>query len=141
MEVYVHDMLVKSTKARRHVEHLGEVFDVMGKYNMKLNLDSSKFLGFMVSNRGIEANPEKIKPLQDMDSPRKGKEVQNLTRCITTLNRFISKVTDICVPFFVVLKRNKHFEWTPQCERGLLEVERTLRQTVSPFKANPQRKF
>ena len=82
MEVYVDDMLVKSTKASHHVNHLGEMFGILRKYHMKLNpqkcafgVGSGKFLGFMVSSRGIEANPEKIKALQDMRSPTKSKEV------------------------------------------------------------------
>ncbi|XP_077249232.1 uncharacterized protein LOC143888687 [Tasmannia lanceolata] len=68
-EVYVDDMLVKSLKATSHVTNLHEAFTVLPKYQMKLNpskcafgVTSGKFLRFMVSQRGIEANPEKYKP-------------------------------------------------------------------------------
>ncbi|XP_024024918.1 uncharacterized protein LOC112092599 [Morus notabilis] len=111
MKVYVDDMLVKSTRATQHIDHLGKMFGVLRRYHMKLNplkcafgVRSGKFLGFLVSNRGIEANPKKIKALQDIRSLTKPKEVQRLTGCVAALNRFISKATDKCVPFFDALK-------------------------------------
>ncbi|XP_010096980.2 uncharacterized protein LOC21407623 [Morus notabilis] len=133
MEVYVDDMLVKSSRASHHVNHLGEMFGVLRKYHMKLNpqkcafgVGSGKFLSFMVSNRGIEANPEKIKALQDMWSPTKPKEVQRLTGCVAALNRFVSKATNKCVPFFDALKGSKRFEWTPQCEEAFQKLKEHL---------------
>ncbi|XP_024028923.1 uncharacterized protein LOC112093842 [Morus notabilis] len=84
MEVYVNDMLVKSTKAAQHVVHLGAMFDVLRRHHMKLNplkcafgVRSGKFPSFMVSSRGIDANPEKIKALQDMRSPTNPYEVSH----------------------------------------------------------------
>ena len=59
----------------------------------------------MVSNRGIEANPEKIKAILDMKSLQSIKEVQSLTGRVAALNRFVSKATDKCLPFFKVLKK------------------------------------
>ena len=64
-----------------------------------------KFLGFMVFQQGIEANPEKFWAILEMTSLRTVKEVQKLTRRIAALNRFISKVTDKCLPFFKTLKQ------------------------------------
>ena len=79
---------------------------------MKLNpgkcvfgVASGKFLGFMVSQRGIEANPEKVQVIIYMASPRTVKEVQKLIGRIVALNRFFSRVTDKCLPFFKTLKR------------------------------------
>ena len=87
--------------------HLSDTFVVLRKYLMKLNplkcnfgVASGKFLGFMVSHRGIEANPEKIQALIDMRSPAKMKEVQSLTRRVAALSRFISRAIDKCLPFF-----------------------------------------
>ena len=86
MEVYVDDILVKR-KAELHLDNVKETFDIMRKYQMRLNpvkcafgVSSGKFLGFMVSQQGIEANPEKVKAILDMTSPRSVKEVQRLTR-------------------------------------------------------------
>ena len=88
---------------------------------MKLNLakcmsgvSSGKFLGFMVSQRGIEANLEKIKAILDMASPRNVNEVQRLTRRVATLNTFVSKAMDMCLPFFKTLKQA--FQWIDECE-------------------------
>ena len=76
MEVYIDDMLVKSVKAELHVAHLAESFQVLKNYNMKLNptkcafgVLAGKFLGFIVNNRGIEANPNNIKVMLDMQPP------------------------------------------------------------------------
>ena len=86
MEVYIDDMMVKSTIAELHIAHLSEAFQILRNYNMKLNqakcafgVSARKFLGFIVNHRGIEANPDKIKAVLDMPSPSGIKEVQRLT--------------------------------------------------------------
>ncbi|KAL0451570.1 UNVERIFIED_CONTAM: hypothetical protein Slati_1135100 [Sesamum latifolium] len=98
MEVYVDDMLVKSKKAQDHVKDLEETFSVLRKYKLKLNpgkcafgVQRGRFLGFMVTQRRIEANPSKIKAILDMKAPSNGNEVQRLTGRIAALIRFISK--------------------------------------------------
>ena len=92
MEVYIDDMLVKSTTAVLHIAHLSKVFQILRKYNMKLNpakcafgVSAGKFLGFIVNHRGIEANPDKIKVVLDMPPPSGIKEVQRLTGRVTAL--------------------------------------------------------
>ena len=72
-----------------------------------------KFLGFMVLQRGIESNPDKISAIVEMALLRNVKEVQSLNGKIATLNRFVSRATDKCLPFFRTLK--KPFEWTTEC--------------------------
>ncbi|KAL0445196.1 UNVERIFIED_CONTAM: hypothetical protein Slati_2242300 [Sesamum latifolium] len=98
MEVYVDDMLVKSKKAEDHIVDLEETFAVLRKYRLKLNpakcafgVQGGRFLGFMVTQRGIEANPLKIKAILDMKAPACVSEVQRLTGRIAALSRFISK--------------------------------------------------
>ena len=87
---------------------------------MKLNpskcvfgVTAEKFLGFMVSQRGIEVNPEKVRAIMELGPPRMVKEVQSLNGKITALTRFVSKATDKCLPFFRILR--KSFEWTDEC--------------------------
>ena len=82
MEVYIDDMLVNSTIAELHIAHMFEVFQILREYNMKLNpakcafgVSAGKFLGFIVNNIGIEANPDKIKAVLDMPPPSGIKEV------------------------------------------------------------------
>ncbi|XP_074343051.1 uncharacterized protein LOC141680843 [Apium graveolens] len=101
VEVYVDDMLVKSKKAEDHIADLAEMFQILRKFQMRLNpqkcvfgVESGKFLGFMVNHRGIKANLTKIKALLDMKSPTSVKQVQSLTGRIAALNRFVSKSSD-----------------------------------------------
>ena len=86
VEVYVDNMLVKSLDEGKHLDDLQETFNTLKRHSMKLNpskctfgVASGKFLGFMVSHKGIEANPEKIKAILDMQPPQSIKEVQSLT--------------------------------------------------------------
>ena len=116
IEVYVNNMLVKSLKVEQHIENLKETFTIIRKYEMKLNptkcifgICSGKFLGFMVNERGIEANPAKIQALLDIEPPQKIKEMYSLTRHMATLNKFISHATDKCQPFFKALRKGKDF--------------------------------
>ena len=112
VDVYVVDMLVKSKAEENHLDDLKETFNMLKKYNMKLNLakcadgvSSRKFLVFMVSQRGIEANLKNVKAILEMSSPKMIKEVQSLIGRVAALNRFISKTTDKCLPFFKTLKQ------------------------------------
>ena len=121
MEVYIDDMLVKSTTAELHIAHMFEAFQILREYNMKLNpakcafgVSAEKFLGFIVNNRGIEADPNKLKVVLDMPPPSSIKEVQHLTGRIVALSRFVSRASDKCQPFFQVLK--KAFQWDAHYE-------------------------
>ena len=128
VEVYVDDMLIKSKEEEDHLDDFRETFNTLRQCSMKLNpskcafgVSLGKFLGFMVSRRGIEANPEKVKAILEMSSPRTVKEVQSLTGRIAALNRFVSKATDKCLPFFKTLK--KVFSWTEECETTFQELK------------------
>jgi len=134
VEVYVDDMLVKSAKQALHLDDLQETFDTLKWYNMKLNpskcafrVSLGKFLGFMVSRRGIEANPEKIQAILSMEPSKNVKEVQSLTGRVVALNRFVSKAIDKCLPFFKVLR--KAFEWTDECLRAFEDFKTYLTTT------------
>ena len=111
MKVYKDDMLVKSIKDDLHITHLVEAFQVLKSYNMKLNpakcasgVSVGKFLGFIVNNRGIEANSNKIKVVIDMLPPSDIKDIQRLAGRIVALSRFVSGASDKCRSFFQVLK-------------------------------------
>ena len=131
MEVYIDDMLVKSTTAKLHIAYLSEAFQILRNYNMKLNpakcafgVSAEKFLGFIVNHRGIEANPNKIKVVFDMPSPSGIKEVQRLTGRIAALSRFVSRASDKCQPFFQV--PNKAFQWDAKCEEAFTALKTYL---------------
>ena len=121
VQVYVDDMFVKSLREDDHLDDLRETFDTLRSYNMKLNPNKcafgvtvGKFLGFMVSQRGIEINPEKIRVIMELEPPRTVKEVQSLNGKITALNRFVLRATDKCLLLFRTLR--KSFEWTDECQ-------------------------
>ena len=97
IEIYIDDMVVKSKVVSEHLEDLGTIFEILRKYKLRLNaskcsfdVGSGKFLGYMVIHRGIEVNPDQIKAINNLQSPRNPKEVQKLTGMAAALNRFIS---------------------------------------------------
>ena len=135
VEVYVDDMLVKSTEPEQHLTNLREVFAILRKYKMKLNpakcafgVASGKFLGFMVNQRGIEANPDKIRAILEMEVPKSVKDVQRLAGRLAALTRFVSRSTDRSLPFFKILKGIKKFEWTKECEEAFTQLKAYLTQ-------------
>ncbi|CAL2276653.1 unnamed protein product [Prunus armeniaca] len=126
MEVYVDDMLVKAPKRADHLKNLTEAFSLLRQYRMKLNpskctfgVSSGRFLGYLVTQRGIEAHPRQIKAILEMKLPSTVKEIQNLTGRAAALNRFLSKSTDKCIPFFKALKKGQKDKWDEECETYL----------------------
>jgi len=102
---------------------------------MKLNpkkcvfgVRSGKFLGFMISHRCIEANPDKIRAVLGMKQPRNVREVQCLAGCIATLGRFMSSSADKCQPFFRVLRQRNNFNWDKQADEAFHSLETYLAQ-------------
>nr|KYP70485.1 Transposon Ty3-G Gag-Pol polyprotein [Cajanus cajan] len=137
LEVYVDDMVVKTISATDHASDLAEVFAQIRKHNMRLNpekcvfgVQGGKFLGFMITSRGIEANPEKCKAIIQMQSPQTVKEVQRLSGQLVSLSRFIPKLAEKAGPIFTLLKKPKNFLWTDQCEEAFQSFKNFL--TTSP---------
>ncbi|KAG7556952.1 Integrase catalytic core [Arabidopsis suecica] len=148
MEVYIDDMLVKSLKKSEHITHLEQCFKILNEFGMKLNpakcsfgVPSGEFLGYIVTERGIEANPNQINAFLTMPSPRNIKEVQRLTGRIAALNRFISKSTDKCLPFYQILKGNKKFWWDDQCEAAFGQLKTYLTTPLIPSKLESDEKL
>ena len=113
---YVDDIVVVSTHRENHVADLAETFANLRKANLSLNLEKcvfgvhkGKVLGCLVSTKGIEANPEKIKALQDMEEPQSIREVQKLIGRIEALSRFIPRSADRSLLFFKVLRSASKF--------------------------------
>ncbi|KAJ9547608.1 hypothetical protein OSB04_020151 [Centaurea solstitialis] len=132
MEVYIDDMLVKSERSIDHVQHLKQSFDILRHYKMKLNptkcsfgVRAGKFLGYMVTRRGIEAT----------QSPRNVKEVQKLTGRVAALSRFISRSSDKCHLFYNVLRKNHGFVWTEAHEKALQDLKQYM--TSPPLLSKP----
>ena len=122
VEAYIDDMVVKSKQVSKHLKDLKDVFLMLKRYKLCLNtskcsfgVSSGKFLGYMITHRGIEVNPDQIKAIKDLHPPRIPKEVQKLTGMTFALNKFISWLANQCCLFFQLLHKWKNFEWTKEC--------------------------
>ena len=147
VEAYVDDMVVTSAGIETHALDLQELFDTINKYQLKLNPEkcvfgvrAGKFLGFMITERGIEANPDKCQAIINMRSPSSMKEVQQLTGRMAALSRFLARSGDKGHPYFQCLKKNEKFQWTSECEESFLQLKKYLSQPpvlCKPEKGHP----
>lgn len=143
IEVYVDDMLIKNCISQSHVKDLDETFTTLHRHKIKLNpakcafeVASRKFLGFMMSDREIEASREKILALTQMTAPKTIKENQMLTGRIAAFSRFVSRSTKRCLPLFQILKKPKNFEWIKKCQKAFKELKSYL--DISPLLSKPK---
>ena len=116
IKIYINDMVVKIKAESEHVNDLGNIFAILRKHKLWLNaskysfgIELGKFLGYMVTHREIEVNPDQIKAINNLQPSRNPKEVQKLTSMTAALNRFISRSTNRCRPFFRLLNKWKGF--------------------------------
>ena len=107
VEAYIDDLVVKSKLAADHIADLTEVFGLLKKHKLRLNAEkcafgvgTGKFLGYLVTRRGIEVDPHQVKAIEQLEIPRSVKEVQRLTGMAAAMNRFISRSSDKCHDFF-----------------------------------------
>jgi hypothetical protein len=142
VEAYVDDIVVKTRKSHTFIEDLEETFANLRKVHIKLNpakcafgVPSGKLLGFLVSHRGIEANPDKVKAIKEMHPPRNLKEMQRLTGCMAALGHFITRSGEKALPFFKLMKRPGKFKWTPEADKAFAELKRYL--TSPPIMVAP----
>ena len=133
MEVYIDDMVVKSKEEQGHVVGLMDIFEALRWHELHFNADkcvfgvgASRFLGYMITHRGIEVNPDQISAIERLKSPSNLKVVQVLTSMLATLNRFVSKFADRCHPFYQLLKKWKGFQWTEECEEAFQDLKKYL---------------
>ncbi|GMP91390.1 hypothetical protein CsSME_00042113 [Camellia sinensis var. sinensis] len=143
VEVYIDDMVVKTKEPEGHLADLKAVFEILKTYRLRLNaskcafgVGSGKFLGYLVTRRGIEASPDQIKAILELKSPMSAKQVQMLTRRAAALNRFISRSSDKYKPFFNLVKKATDFLWTEECKEALADLKKYL--TTAPVLSNPE---
>ena len=130
MEVYIDDMLVKSKERPDHTEHLRETFELLRMNNMKLDplkcmfgVSLGKFLGFMVTQTGIEANPIQLSAVMESHTPTIRKGVHQLIGGVAALGLFISCFTDRLKSFFTTLKGVKWTGWDNECNQTLIAIK------------------
>jgi hypothetical protein len=133
VEAYIDDIVIKTRESHTFIEDLEETFANLRKVNIKLNpakcafgVPSGRLLGFLVSHRGIEVNPDKVKAIKEMRPPRNLKEIQCLPGCMAALGLFIARSGEKALPFLKLMKCTRKFEWTPEADKAFAELKRYL---------------
>jgi len=133
VEVYVDDIVVKTREADSLLGNLAQVFDKLCATSTKLNLkkcvfgvSARKILGFLVSHREIEANPDKIRAIETMRPPVRLKDIQKLMGSLAALSRFISRLAERALPFFKLMRGSDPFTWTEEAEKAFQEMKQYL---------------
>jgi hypothetical protein len=143
IEAYVDDIVVKTRKADDLVNDLRTTFGSLRANEVKLNPEKCVFgvsrgmlLRYIVSQRGIEANPEKVAALERMGPIRDLKGVQKVLGCLATLSHFISRLGEKGLPLYRLLKKHERFSWTVEAQEALDKLKATL--THAPIFTPPQ---
>jgi hypothetical protein len=133
IEAYVDDIVVKSKRVNNLVDDLDISFNCLKEKNIKLNHEKCVFgvprgmlLGFIVSERGIEANPEKISTITKMGPIQDLKGMQRVTGYLAALSRFISRLGEKALHLYRLLKKSEHFSWTLEAEEALTKLKAIL---------------
>ena len=126
-------MVVKSKLVFEQVTDLSSIFEILREHKLRLNaskcsfgVGSGKLLGYMVTHRRIEVNPDQIKAINNLQPPRNPKEAQKLIGTMAALNRFISRSADRCRPLFLLLHKWKEFEWSEECVVAFQQIKQYL---------------
>jgi hypothetical protein len=129
----VDDVVIKTWNPDNLIADSEETLGSQRKFRWELNptkcifgVPSWKLLGFIISNRGIEANPMKIMAITDIEAPATIKDVQKLTGCLAALNRFISRLGERGLPFFKLVKCQDKFQWMKEAEQAVQELKQHL---------------
>ena len=124
--VYVDDIVVKTPRADDLVATLSATFANLKRFNIKLNpekctfgVPKGKLLGYMVSERGIEANRDKIAAITNMVPIRGIKGIQRLTGCLAALSRFVARLGERGLPLYKLLKKPDTIVWTEEAQAAL----------------------
>nr|KYP55442.1 Retrovirus-related Pol polyprotein from transposon 17.6 [Cajanus cajan] len=146
IEIYVDDMVVKSNSMADHVADLTEIFGELREHNMRLNPEKctfgvrgGKFLGFMLSARGIEANRDKCQAVIDMRSPSNLKELQRLSGRLVALSRFLPRLGDKISPMTKILQKASAFSWDEPCEEAFMALKAALATPPILTRPDPSR--
>ena len=142
LEVYMDEMIVKLDEQSQHRRHLEVVFNYVRQYNMRLNpekctfgVKAGKFLGFYLTEWGIEANPDKCRVVLEMEPPSSKERIMKLNGMLMVLSRFISKSAQHALPFFTLLRKEANLNGQNNMG-GIRQVEDHPLTTPRPIQAN-----
>jgi hypothetical protein len=134
IQVYIDDVVITTRKEESMISDLAETFDNLNRYKLKLNPIKCSFgvlvgqlLGFLVSARGIEANPEKIQEILTMGKPTKLHDVQKLAGRVTALSQFVARLGEKALPLYALMKKSDNkFEWTEEADVAFAQLKKVL---------------
>ncbi|KAK1669924.1 hypothetical protein QYE76_058083 [Lolium multiflorum] len=147
VHAYVNDIAVMTRKGSDLIIDLTETFENLRRYKMMLNplkcvfgVPAGKLLGFIVSHRGLEVNPEKIKAILSIKRPTCLKDVKRLTGCVAAISRFVSRLGEKALPLYKLLKKTDKFVWDDAADaslQGLKDILSSPPILAAPSKSEP----
>ena len=133
MEDYVDDTLAKSKKRDTHLNDLEVILDHMEQFQLRLNpkkcafgVTSGKLLGFIISAKGIEVDPEKVQAIVDMPPPKNISQMRSLQGRLQSIRRFISQLADRAQPFNKNLHKGVKCGWNDECQQSMDQIKKYL---------------
>ena len=133
IEVYMDDMISKSRTKEEHLVNLRKLFERLRKYQLRLNparctfrIKSGKLLGFVLSQKGIEVDPKKVKAILEMPELHTEKQVRGFLGRLNYIARFISQLTATCETFFKLLHKNRSVRWNDDCQVAFGRIKQCL---------------
>jgi hypothetical protein len=141
---YVDDIIVASKNEEDHIADLVETFARMSEARFRLNPDNcvfgvrhGKILGYLVSHRGIEANPTMVKAIMDMQPSQSAKDIQRLTGRLVALNKFISRFAERSLPFLKTPRGAKNYVWGPEQATAFDSIKAYLSEMITVTSLKP----
>ena len=141
--VYIDDILIFSKNFEEHLHHISLVFSNLRAANLKLNPSKCKFatstvkyLGHIISKEGIRVNPENTDRVKNFPKPTTGRQVKSFLGMANYYRKFVKDYAHIASPLTNLLKKNKKFKWTPECETAFETLKDRL--TSAPLLAFPK---
>jgi hypothetical protein len=145
VEAYIDDIVMKSKKCADLLDDLKETFNNLCKYKMILNpkkymfgVLSGKLLGYMVSSRGVDANPTKVEAIKKLQPPRTRREIQRLAGMMVALSRFISKLEECGMSFYKLLRKADGFQWDDQATAVFVQLKQYLKSLPTLVPPRPE---
>ena len=135
--VYLDDILIYSKNEEEHAEHLRLVLQKLREHRLYAKFSKCEFwllevtyLGHVFSGKGIAVNPERVQAILHWTPPEMVKQVRSFLGLASYCRRFVENFSKVAKPLTELLKKDKMFEWTPQCEQSFQELK--IRLTSAP---------
>jgi hypothetical protein len=142
VHVYMDDVVVKTKQSGTLLDDLRETFANLRRYRMKLNPEKCTFgvpagqlLGYIISQRGIEAKLSKIKAIKALEPPTKLKDVQKFAGCLASLSQFVNRIREKAMPLYQLMKKTDHFVWLQHTDDAFKDLKHAL--STAPILAAP----